>query len=144
MTRLLERLPTCEIDEPAPTRRTCKGCGATLPLDRAHFIEYRPGRFRHKCRECTTQERLDREASLGPDEFRRRRATYQRKHTYELADETYQILLSIQEQRCLLCDKEGELVGNFRDDPALLKRAAVYLERLSFLQGRDRDLNAVG
>lgn len=128
---------------PVETHRVCKTCGETKTID-----EYSPGgRGRPRCRECKPCRAARMRSNYSPEKNRAQKL----RSKYGITQAEYEAMLKAQGNVCaicctrpnetlrvdhnhetdairgLLCDWCNTGLGKFRDDPALLGKAATYL-----------------
>lgn len=140
------------------TTHTCRVCGEERPV--ADFrLKSRIVRRRPTCRECESAANLARYHSRPETKLANQRAS--RKHylkkLYGLTLDQYDAMLKARDSRCdicgeheeqdralavdhchtsgkvrgLLCQACNTAIGKLRDDPALIRKAASYVERHS-------------
>ena len=146
--------PRCEpaLSKPSPHRPSyrCKGCNSQVSN-----AWHRKNAQNDEYREAKNKRQAEWRAANKGEKLTRANKRYSLRQLYGITIEQYEAMLAAQNRRCAICPqplegrraahvdhdhKTGRIrgilctscnngLGRFRDDPALLRRAARYLER---------------
>ena len=129
--------------------KTCTKCGIEQPEENFHWHYKDKGIRRFTCKTCRSA--VEKERQRQPD-YQKHRKAYQLKKNYGISQEEYDAQLVRQNYRCAICECEptkkklavdhchttGKIrhllcgpcntgLGQFKDNPELLEKAAEYL-----------------
>jgi len=126
--------------------KRCSKCGEDKPTEAFFRKQKSRDGYQARCRRCQTAYKVEWQR-LNPERY----AVHQRRYLYGLEPEQYEAMLVNQQGRCaiclgplhephvdhdhitkrvrkLLCGLCNRMLGNARENPAILRSAALYLE----------------